>query len=45
MKIKEQRFSKSSLLQQGVKFEDWPVPDLRAFPEAARGKSRVGYLR
>lgn len=47
MKTKEQRFSKSSLLQQGVKFEDWPVPDLRALPEAASGKiqSRISALK
>lgn len=41
------RFSKSRLLQQGVKFEDWQAPDLRALPEEQRGKvqNRVSALK
>lgn len=38
MNQQKQRFSKSGLLQRGVKFEDWQTPDLRVFPEEVRDK-------
>ena len=43
----KQRFSRSRLLQEGVKIEDWQTPDLRAFPEEIRGKTedRISALR
>jgi transposase InsO family protein len=47
MSDQKPRFSKSRLLQQGVKFEDWQAPDLRALPEGQRGKvqSRISALK
>jgi len=47
MSDQKQRFSKSRLLQQGVNFEDWQPPDLRAFPEELRGKvqNRISALK
>lgn len=47
MNDQKQRFSRSGLLQQGVKFEDWPTPELRAFPEEIRGRiqDRISALK
>lgn len=47
MTDQKQRFSKSRLLQQGVKLEDWQTPDLRAFPEPLKSKvqGRIAALK
>lgn len=47
MNDQKQRFSRSRLLQQGVKLEDWPTPDLRALPEELKEKveNRISALK
>ncbi|MBY8972729.1 Mu transposase C-terminal domain-containing protein [Pseudomonas sp. P867] len=43
----KERFSKSRLLQQGIKFDDWQEPDLRIFSEELKQKigCRVSALK
>lgn len=38
MNERKKRFSRAQLLQQGIDFEAWEVPDLRVYPEDLRDK-------